>query len=109
LQATHTFAFDATGAPITLNDIFSNPDAGLKDVALFVQKEIEKKKISDLQWIKDGAAPIQDNYQTFVVGDTGITFIFDPYQVAPYAAGVQNILVPFSVFKSNTNTKLITQ
>jgi len=109
LQATHTFAFDERGAPITFQDLFSNPDVGLKAVATFVQKELTEKKISDAQWIKDGAMAIPENYQTFVVGDTGVTFIFDPYQVAPYAAGLQSILVPYSVFKSSLNSALLTQ
>lgn len=106
LQVTRTFAFDQYGAPITLTDLFTNPDGGLKAVATFVQSEITKKKISDAEWIKEGAAAIPDNYQNFVIGDSGLTFIFDAYQVAPYAAGTQKILVPVSVFKANANPKV---
>lgn len=106
LQVTRTFAFDEYGAPIAVSDLFSNADAGLKSVATFVQSELTKKKISDADWIKDGAAANQDYYRNFIIGDTGVTFIFDPYQVASYAAGTQNILVPFSVFKTNANTAL---
>jgi hypothetical protein len=101
LQITKTFAFDAVGTSIMQGDLFANPDTGLKAVATFVQKEIEKKKISDAEWIKDGAGATPDNYQSFIISDAGVTFIFDPYQVAPYAAGTQNILVPFTVFKAN--------
>lgn len=101
LQITKTFAFDAVGTPIMQSDLFANPDTGLKAVAAFVQKEIEKKKISDAEWIKDGAGATPDNYQSFIISDAGVTFIFDPYQVAPYAAGTQNILVPFTVFKAS--------
>ncbi len=107
LQATKTFAFDQYGAPITQSDLFANPDTGLKAVAAFVQSELAKKKISDADWIKEGAGPSADNYGNFVIGDNGVTFIFDAYQVAPYAAGTQKILVPLSVFKPNP--KVFTQ
>ncbi len=106
LQATKTFAFDEKGKAIMLEDLFTNTDKGLGLVATFVQAEITKKNISDAKWIKEGAGADPKNYQNFSIGDTGITFIFDPYQVAPYAAGTQNILVPFSVFKSAANPEL---
>lgn len=103
LQVTRTFAFDEAGKAIGVTDLFTNGEAGLKTVATFVQKEITKKNISDASWIAEGAAASAENYQTFVISDTGVTFVFDPYQVAPYAAGTQNILVPLSVFKGIAN------
>ena len=106
LQATRTFAFDKIGKSIVLTDLFTNGEAGIKTVATFVQTELTKKKISDADWIKDGAGATADNYQNFVIEDTGVTFIFDPYQVAAYAAGTQNILVPVSVFKSIANPEV---
>ncbi len=103
LQVTRTFAFDQNGKAIGIKDLFTNGEAGLKTIATFVQKEITKKNISDAEWIKDGAAGTTENYQNFVISDTGVTFIFDAYQVAPYAAGTQSILVPTSVFKGIAN------
>ena len=106
LQVTKTFTYNKDSKAIGVLDLFSNGQKGLDTVATFVQGEITKKKISDAAWIKDGAAPTVDNYKNFVVGDDGITFIFDAYQVAPYAAGIQNILVPTSVFASFANKAL---
>lgn len=107
LLVTRTFNFDKNGKVINLADLFTNGEAGLKTIAPFVQKEIEKKKINDdAQWVKEGTAPTAENYQAFTVSDAGITFTFDAYQVAPYSAGTQNILVPLSVFKSIANPDL---
>ncbi len=50
--------------------------------------------------INDGTAPTEANFQNFIVTDSGVTFIFDPYQVAPYSSGTQTVEVPLSVFKS---------
>lgn len=106
LQATRTFSFDQYGAPIALSDLFSSTDAGLKTIATFVQAELIKKNVADAATIKDGAAPTKENYQNFFVTDAGVSFIFDPYQVAPYSAGTQTILVPVSVFKKLANPTL---
>lgn len=106
LEVNKTFSYDKNGKLINLADLFTNGEAGLKTIAPFVQSEITKKNISDPDWIKDGAAATAENYQSFVIADDGITFIFDAYQVAPYAAGTQKILVPVSVFKSIANPDL---
>lgn len=53
--------------------------------------------------IDDGTAPDPDNFSQFepVVGGDGrivaLRFVFAPYQVAPYAAGVQGVEVPAAV------------
>ncbi len=106
LQVTKVFTFTDKGTPITLENLFIDQKKGLEVVAAFVQKELTKKNISDADWIKDGAAATPENYQNFVVSDEGVTFMFDPYQVAPYAAGIQKILVPHSVLKPVINPKL---
>lgn len=109
LQVTRTFAYTEKGEALAVTALFTNGQKGLETVAKFVQAEITKKNISDAEWIKDGAAPTLENYQSFIVGDDGITFVFDAYQVAPYAAGTQNILVPNSVFKSFANPALFSK
>lgn len=49
--------------------------------------------------IEEGAAPNADNYQSWLVTRGGLEITFDPYQVAPYAAGPQRVLVPYSALK----------
>ena len=56
------------------------------------------------QWVREGTKPHLDNYQYFWLSEpanghtTGLTFLFPPYQVAPYAEGNQQVFVPASVF-----------
>jgi hypothetical protein len=106
LQATRTYAFNEKGEVITLEKLFTNGAKGLETIAAFVERELIKKNVSDASWIKEGTRPVADNYQNFVIIDNGITFIFDAYQVAPYSAGIQSILVPTSAFKSIANPEL---
>ena len=109
LQATRTYAFNEKGEVITPEKLFTNGAKGLETVATFVERELVKKNVSDASWITEGTRPIIDNYQNFVIIDNGVTFIFDPYQVAPYSAGTQSILVPTSAFKSIANPELFSK
>jgi hypothetical protein len=100
LQATQTFSFSPTGQQIMLASLFKNGITGLKTVVPYVQQQLGKQPDADTQMIKDGTDPTAENFQNFVITDEGITFIFDPYQVAPYSSGQQTAKVPLSVFKS---------
>jgi len=109
LQATKTFSFTPEGKIIALGDLFINGVQGLASIAPYVQKELLARDMTDEDWVKEGAAPTEDNYQSFVVTDTGVRFIFDPYQVAAYAAGTQQVDVPVSVFRLISSKSLFTR
>ncbi len=53
----------------------------------------------DDEWIQRGAAPDAGNYKGWSITKKGLAITFDPYQVAPYAAGPQHVLVPYSALK----------
>ena len=107
LQLTKTFVYNKKGKLISNTDLFSDNKKGLDIVSSFVQKELLNKKVGDASWIENGAGPIFDNYQVFILKEDGVEFIFDPYQVASYAEGKQSIVVPFSVFKDFFNSSII--
>ena len=108
LQATKTFSFTDTGMPIGLESIFIDQTKGLALVSEYAKQVLSKREFADASWIADGAAPTADNYASFVITDTGIRFLFDPYQVAPYAAGMQTVDVPTNVFRTIANPALFT-
>jgi hypothetical protein len=49
--------------------------------------------------IKVGAAPNAQNFQSWTITRKGLQIAFDPYQVGPYAAGPQIVLVPYAALK----------
>ena len=53
----------------------------------------------DDDWIQKGAAPELTNYDNWTITKKGLGITFDPYQVGPYAAGPQHVLVPYSALK----------
>lgn len=106
LQATKTFSFTPEGKLIEVKDLFTTGASGLTVIAPYIAKELASVDMTTAEWIAEGTAPIEDNYQNFIITDTGVQFIFDPYQVAAYAAGIQRVEVPVSVFQSIANKNI---
>lgn len=47
----------------------------------------------------EGAEPIPENYLNWNITPDGILISFDPYQIAPYAVGPQQALVPYTALQ----------
>lgn len=92
-----------TGESITLGTVFGPyPDTYLPRLSDFTFTALNKKLGNDkgaIDNIKSGTTPNEENFSSFVFTDSGILFIFQAYQVAPYAAGSQEVLVPYSAIR----------
>ena len=102
-----TFSFNKEGQLLTISSLFKNGLDGLPTFATLAQKELLKREGAQVDWIKDGAGAKEENYQSFVVTDGGVTILFDPYQVAPWSDGTIDITIPFTSFKSVVNPELV--
>lgn len=129
LPVQSSFVYDrSAGRLVTLDDLFSDPDAARKGLAAYVREKlsgrltaqmtqalgtgegspeaIREGKTSMMQMLNDGTQPSADNYAVFIVRagaretdpSPGLLLIFPPYQVAPYAFGTQTVEVPAAVF-----------
>ena len=106
LQVRKTFSYNRTGQLLTTSDLFVNGIEGLKTLSSLVQKELLKREGADANWIADGAGPKEDNYSSFVITNTGVTVLFDQYQVAPYSDGSIDIFIPATAFNKVANPEL---
>lgn len=87
------------GKKIELNELFE-PDANyLEVIATYCRKELNKKFSDIQQMVIEGTAPTPGNYKNWNIQPSGLFITFDEYQVAPYSAGTQSVLVPYSVLK----------
>ena len=84
------------GQQVKLGDLFLPGADYLKSISQLCSKEITAKDISDAKWIKDGTAPVADNYNVWLFTPEGIDIIFDSYQVAAYVYGEQTVSIPLS-------------
>lgn len=80
----------AGGRELTLGQLFR--PGHLQVLSRYAVAELEKR---DLPEARVGAAPKAENFSVWTLGPQGLTLVFPPYQVGPYAAGTQEVLVPW--------------
>ena len=62
--------------------------------------QVKKGKLtSSDDWITQGTEPTQENFDLFKLEKNSVRFVFEQYQVAPYASGMPEIVVPLTLFK----------
>ncbi len=100
LGAAHPFGsyatinFDQrTGYVLELADLFEINSPYLDTIAAYCKQELTKR---DMLFFEEGVEPTYENYQRWNLTPDGLLISFDPYQVAPYAAGPQEVLIPYS-------------
>src|SRR6185369_1198464 len=94
------------GKPLKLADLFKPGAKYLQAIANYCIADLKKqgkdKGLLDEE-IQNGAAPNAKNYQSWTITKKGLGINFDAYQVGPYAAGPQYVLVPYSSLKDLIN------
>ncbi len=90
------------GKQLRLADLFKPGAKYLQALSTYciadLKKQAKDKGLLEDQ-IQDGAAPAAKNYKSWTISKRGMGIVFDAYQVGPYAAGPQFVLVPYSALK----------
>jgi len=103
--ATKTFVFDANGTPVVLADLFTPGVGYLERLAALVKPKLiaqmQEKIGVDAQSAQaslnpTGFAPKAENYKRFYITRDSLVILFDPYDVAAYAAGSFTVSIPLS-------------
>lgn len=119
-----SFNLDLSGKKlVALGDLFVDPAAAFKALSDECRRQLEGRYAARMRddadamtpaqvatdaestkkWVEEGTTPTPESFGTFLIDglDTkaiGVTVIFPPYQVAPYADGTQQVEVPAKVF-----------
>jgi len=104
---TEVVNFDLkNGKLLKLADLFVPGSKYLQAISTYCTQALKKQAkaegadaMLDEDWIQKGAAPDLTNYNNWTISKKGLGITFDPYQVGPYAAGPQHVLVPYSALK----------
>jgi hypothetical protein len=81
-----------TGRELRVQDVFKSDDY-LRRISEYCTKKL-KEKLEDNLFV-EGLEPKEENYEDWAVTKMGLLFIFPPYQVASYADGTQEVLIPY--------------
>ena len=94
------FNYDLVGEKeIMLSDIFKDDSGYLEVISTYCINDIlagllEEERQSLEDQVRIGAGPEEDNFSAFVFNDKSLIFIFNPYQVGPYAMGFFEVEMP---------------
>lgn len=90
--AVKTMTYDRTGSRIYLGSIFKPESSYIKKLSEISRKKLVEKIGTEGNWIDDGTEPISSNFESiYITIDNKLVIIFQPYQVAPWSAGLLEI------------------
>jgi len=105
-----------TGEKIDWRQIFLMNSDFFQKISELSFKNLKEKlttgetPLSNDEWIKEGTAPNEENYNTNVgFTENGLLIIFQQYQVAPYAAGPQEVIIPYQNIENFLNLSVLLQ
>jgi hypothetical protein len=94
------------GKLLKLADLFKPGSKYLQTISAYCIKDLKKQSkergtdaMLENDQIESGAAANAKNYLSWTITRKGLGIGFDSYQVAPYAAGPQHVLIPYSAVK----------
>ena len=104
---TDVINFDLrNGKQLKLADLFKPGAKFLQALSVYCIQDLKKQSIQkgddgmlDDDWIQRGAGTDANNFRSWTITKNGLGINFDSYQVGPYAAGPQYVLVPYSTLK----------
>jgi hypothetical protein len=103
--SNYTVAFNYNinqGQEISLDQLFTPGANYLQPISDYCKSELGKRAIG-FDARQHGADAAPENYHNWNISANGLVITFDEYQVAPYAAGPQVVVVPYSVLKEIIN------
>lgn len=85
----------ATSKAVTLDQALALTGMTLQQVAVEAKKQLaQNPDTAPTGMWASGSDPTPDNYSTFLIDQTDVTFIFQPYQVAPFSSGAPEVSIP---------------
>jgi hypothetical protein len=90
------------GSDVSLADLFLPGSDYLERIANYCIAQLRTRNI-DFDLFSSGADPLPENYGNWNITPDGLLITFDEYQVAPYAAGAQEVTIPFAELQSVIN------
>jgi hypothetical protein len=83
-----------------IKDLFTEPAKAYEFFEKYCTADLTKP---DFPLFEEGLEPNEKNFRNWNLTEKGLRLSFDPYDVAPYAAGPQEVLVPFRELRGLVN------
>lgn len=96
-----------TGREVQLKHIFKKNTDYIEKLSNISRKALREQlgERADANWIDSGTEPKPENFEVFAFTDKGFTIFFQQYQVASFADGIQEVVVPYSDIEDMVNPR----
>lgn len=96
--------------PIYLEDVFIAESNYLDFISNYCRDYLVKTLGVDanINWLHEGTTPLKENFENFTFTEFGLKFIFNEYQIACYADGINHALIPYEHIGNIINQEIIT-
>ncbi len=103
----HCVNFDLEkGKVVVMKDIFHKGSGYYEKLSTFCIRELKKRDISsNNELINEGASSRAENFECFYFKRDAMVILFPPYQVAPYEAGPQEVMIPYRAIRDLIDRK----
>ncbi len=87
---------------ITIDSMTKNNDHLLNDLCIESRKQLKSNKNiaqdqTSINMMLEGTKPEKNNFKNFIFGKDGLIVYFQQYQIAPYASGVFQTVIPYTI------------
>jgi hypothetical protein len=93
------------GRTVSLASCFRPNSPWLQTLAQECRRELKRQKTELGPWHAEGTAPKASNYRLAMPEANGIRVMFAPYQIAPYAAGTIEVMVPYQRLRKHIDPR----
>ncbi len=97
IPVVEALTFDlSTGKQIVFSDVFLDDQDSVEKLASYVMADLVNRQGLDADWVSGHFADPGKALSRFVLRESGPTFVFAPYEVAPYAWGKISVDLPWA-------------
>lgn len=90
------------GQVIEFAEVFGKPEVALETLSTICYRQLGEQ-LGDLRvddMLREGTAPRLENFANIALLPTGVRIYFSPYEVAPWAAGLQQVDIPLEQLRT---------
>jgi hypothetical protein len=93
------------GRKLALSDLFLPNSNYLEVISNYSIADLKRQNPDIDDSFLGGTAPTSENYRNWNITTDGLMITFDEYQVAPYAAGPQKVIMPYNELQAVIDPK----
>lgn len=109
-HSSFVYNYSMTDGNLKLSDLFNSTSGYLRYLSQYTRTDLKKQFSKDSfqgmnEMLNEGTTPVTENFSHWTIDGNNLVIHFDPYAVAAYAYGPQEVTIPKSKLSKYLNSK----